>query len=233
MRKLFFICFAVLLLSLCSCGGTGTSDYNSTESEDINVDELLAEPLPSEKYEAIRAAQSFIKSEFAPDAIFKSDGTIVEGTEVPGRFKVLQEFESEKHDMKFLVYRIWVQKFGDSWEYGNLGIENRATGKRLLTKNGEMKDREQKDGVGDNLTVAGISFKIAEKKPDAIRIYTPKKLKRNQLRNVIKELMNQYGTIQFATDAKHERGEDYASWTGGMFFDYDTNEIIGKAKFLK
>ena len=216
-----------------ACGGSGSSDYSSSTSDKVDIDELLSEPLPSERNEAIKAAQSFIMSEFAPDAIFKSEGTIVEGTEVPGRFKVLQEFESEKHDMKFLVYRIWVQKFGDSWEYGNLGIENRATGKRLLTKNGKMKDLEQKDGVGDDLTVAGISFKIAEKKPDAIRIYTPKRLNKDQLRDVIKELMSQYSTIQFATDAKHERGEDYASWTGGLFFDYDSNEIIGKDKFFK
>ena len=95
-----------------------------------------------------------------------------------------------------------------------------------------MKEREQNDGVGDELTVAGIKFKIAEKNPDAIRIYTPKELSRSQLRSVTKELMNQYGTIQFATDAKHERGEEYAFFNGLTFIDFDTDEIMDGKKFL-
>ena len=44
--------------------------------------------------------------------------------------------------------------------------------------------------------------------------------------------MDTYDTIQFVTADKHERGDEYASWTGNLFFDFDSDEIINKAKFL-
>lgn len=231
-----------IILSLTFIGAVGCSGNSSNESQLTQEEEdsfhhefedfIENQQTTPSKSGAVYAAQRFIREEFASNAEFVDEGTIVEETFVPGRYKVLQKFTAENHPSNWtsFIYRIWVQKFEDGWEFGNLRVES-VTGENIFTTNGNMKEREQNDGVGDNLTVAGISFKIAEKKPDAIRIYTPKKLSRAQLRAVTKELINQYSTIQFATDAKHERGDEYASWTG-IFCDFDTNEIIGKDKFL-
>lgn len=150
-------------------------------------------------------------------------------TLVENRYKILQRFDSDLRDGNNFVYRIWVQKFPSGWEFGNLGIE-RAGGERVLTTNGRMKEMERK--VGDKITAGGIDFTVAEMSPKAIRIYTDQKLSRKQLKAAIIDLRLQYETIQFATSASHERGEEYAGWVGEMFFDYDANEIIGKGKFL-
>ncbi len=234
----FLIC--AVLCGLVACSGGSTKDTRLTQEQEDSillseVDELLSGNSSStSEIGAIDAAQTFIKQEFASNAEFEDEGTIVDETSVSGRFKVLQKFSAEDHPSNWtkFIYRIYVQRFDDgTWEFGNMEVES-ITGERVFTTHGNMKEREQTDGVGDNLTVAGINFKVAEKKPDAIRIYTPKKLSRSQLRAVTKGLMNQYSTIQFATDAKHERGDEYASWTGGLFCDLETNEVLGKDKFL-
>lgn len=234
---IYGIFLSLIFIGAVGCSGNSSNESRLTQEEEDSirreVEELIEnqQTTPS-KSGAVYAAQRFIREEFASNAEFVDEGTIVEETTVPGRYKVLQKFTAENHPSNWttFIYRIWVQKFDDGWEFGNLGVES-VSGESVFTTNGNMKEREQKDGVGDGLTIAGISFKIAEKKPDAIRIYTPNKLKRNQLRDVTKELMNQYSTIQFATDAKHERGDEYASWTG-IFCDFDNNEVIGKDKFL-
>lgn len=237
---LFGILIGISMCGFISCSGGSKDSRLTQEQEDSitlgEVNDLLSDydSAPSESG-AIIAAQRFIRDKFASNAEFEDEGTIVEETSVPGRFKVLQKFTAEDHPSNWtkFIYRIWVQRFDDgSWEFGNLGVES-VTGEKVFSTEGNMKEREQGEGVGDNLTVAGISFKIAEKKPDAIRIYTPKKLSMAQLRDVTKELMNQYSTIQYATDAKHERGDEYASWTGGIFCDMDNNEVLSKEKFFK
>ncbi len=235
---IYGIILILTLIGVVGCSGSSSNETRLTQEEEDSirreVEELIGnqQTNPS-KSGAVYAAQRFIREEFASNAEFVDEGTIVEETSVTGRYKVLQKFTAENHPSNWtsFIYRIWVQKFEDGWEFGNLGVES-VTGERVFTTNGNMKERGQNDGVGDSLTVAGISFKIAEKSPDAIRIYTPKKLSRAQLRAVTKELMNQYSTIQFAIVAKHERGDEYASWSGGLFFDYDKDEIIRKDKFL-
>lgn len=230
-------------ISLCcfiACSGSSSNESRvQKEQEDSisgSVDELIQDDtaIPTES-EAVISAQRFIRENFAHNAEFEDEGTIVEETSVAGRYKVLQKFSAENHPSNWskFVYRIFVQRFDDgTWEFGNLDIES-ITGGKVLTTSGNMKKREQTDGIGDNLTVAGINFKIAEKKPDAIRIYTTKKLTRSQLRDATKELMNQYSTILYATEAKHERGDEYASWTSGIFCDMDKNEVLSKEKFLR
>lgn len=213
-----FIAIATLIISACGSGSKAKSTSNFSVAEQ----------------EAIEAAQKFITEEFATNAEFIDEGTIVEDTEVPYRYKILQQFTADDHPSNWskFTYRIWIQKFDDnSWEFGNLAIES-VTGEQVFTTNGFMKDREQSDGVGDELEIAGITFRVAEKNPDAISIYTPSKLSRTTLRNVIKELMDDYSTIQFATDAKHERGDEYATWANGYFCDMDKNEVISEDKFF-
>ena len=209
---------------------TGCTRQETASSWKEDVDALSK--FSDAELEALDAAQDFIRSEFAFDAEFQSKGTIIEKTQVADRYKVLQRFDSEIKDGHNMVYRMWVQKFPSGWEYGNLGIEQ-AGGERVFTTNGRMKEMEQKDGIGDVISAGGVEFIIAEKKPTVIRIYTDHKLSREQLRAAIVDLIDRYDSIQFATTANHERGDEYASWTADMFFDYDTDEIIGKSKFFQ
>lgn len=222
MNKIISTLFLATLLI--SAGCSSSTSKSSTDAPSVYSSDI--------EEAALAAAQTFVRDLYASDAKFNNSQVSIEPTEVAGRYKIMQRFDSEQRDGYNFVYRIWLQKFPAGWEFGNLGIE-RAGGERVLTTNGRMKEMEQKDGVGDKLSVAGIEFTIAEKKPTVIRIYTDKKLSRGQLRSVIEQLMSEYESIQFATDASHERGDEYASWTSDMFFDYDADEIIGKANFFK
>ncbi len=228
--------FTHVLLACClMCASTALTGCVSNGSDSAMNDKSQAYRDNSTESEALSMAQNFIREEFASNAEFEDEGTIDEETSVPGRFKVLQKFTAEDHPSNWtkFVYRIWVQRFDDgTWEFGNLQIES-ITGEHVFTTNGRMKERERSEGVGDTLTAAGISFKIAEKQSEAIRIYTPEKLSRDQLRQVTKELMSQYSHIQFATDAKHERGDEYATWSDPYFCDMDNNEVLTKEKFFK
>lgn len=226
----------ISMLGLIGCSGGSTNEDRNSHEQQESIGELDAEynAVPTQTG-AISVAQSFIRKEFASNADFEEEGTIVEETSIPGRFKVLQRFEAEDHPSGWskFTYRIWVQHFEDgTWEFGNLGVES-ITGERVFTTNGNMKEREQNDGVGDKITAGGIEFTIAERNPTAIRIYTDSKLSNDKMRKVVIELMDQYDTIQFATVAKHERGDEYASWTSSIFCNFDTNDVISKDKFLK
>lgn len=227
---------SICLLAVAACSGSSNEESKLTPEERAEIDRL-EEALLNEsnsKAEAVSAAQGFIRQEFASNAEFEDEGTIVEETSVPGRYKILQKFTAEDHPSNWIhfIYRIWVQRFDDgSWEFGNLAVES-ITGENVLTKNGDMKKREQMDGVGDKLTAGGIEFFIAEKKPTAIRLYTKSKLSKSKLRGAIKDLMDKYETIHFSTEEKHERGDEYACWTSGIYCDYRTNEVIGKDKFF-
>ena len=214
------------MLASCSSGSTdgrgSTALSVQTESGDIIT--------PSA---AIDAAKNIIKSEFANDATFVDDECIAYNTDVPGRFRVEGRFSTLSKDYSALVFGMYIQKFDTGWEYGNFMIQNSWDGEYILRKHGRMKELEQNENIGDIITAGGIDFTIAEKKPTAIRLYTNKKLSHSQLKGAIVELKDHYEIIQFATKAKHERGEEYASWTGEMFFDYDSGEIIGKSKFIQ
>lgn len=233
------ILISLSMFGLLACSSTSSDETSLTQEEldsiERAVDELMNEynSAPT-KAGAISVAKSFIRSEFASNADFIEEGTIVEDSSVPGRFKVLQRFDAEDHPSGWskFIYRIWVQRFEDgTWEFGNLAVES-ITGEKVLTTNGNMKEREQNDGVGTKINAAGIEFTIAERNPTAIRIYSDLKLTTDEMREVIKELMNQYDTIQFATAANHDRGDEYASWTSGIFCNFDSNEVLSRDKFL-
>lgn len=231
----FYVCACLLAFVACSSGSR--SEYQLTQEQKDSIDAAVDSLLQgySAKYEVIIAAQKFVRAEFASNANFEDEGTIVEETAVPGRYKVLQKFSAEDHPSNWthFVYRIWVQRFDDgSWEFGNLGVES-ITGENVLTTNGNMKKRERSNGVGSKLTVAGIEFTVAEQSPTAIRIYTKSKLSSKKMRDVVKELVDKYDVIQFATDAKHERGDEYATWSNGYFCNFVTNEVLSRDEFLK
>lgn len=241
MKKLIILINGILaslcILAITACSGnssrlTAEQEAAAEHYADEKIGKDSGEP---NGYDAVVAAQGFIRDEFAPNAEFEREGLIIEPTAVHNRYKILQKFTAENHTSGYtiFIYRIWVQYFDDgTWEYGNLAVES-ITGENVLTTNGNMKDRERSNSVGDNVTAGGIDFKVAEAKSTAIRIYTSSKLSTDQMRNAIKDLMDKYDMIQFATDAKHERGDEYACWSNGLFCNFDTNEVISKEKFLK
>lgn len=225
--NLFIAIFAITVVLFAACS-PGTSNRNDREAETTVT--ISGETVTPE--DAISAAKDVVRSEFANDARFVEDECIAYGTDVPGRYRVEGRFSSLSKDYSALVFGIYIQKFRSGWEYGNFMIQNGYDGEYLIKKKGRMKDMDQKEGVGDIITAGGIDFIVAENFSNGIRIYTDEKLSRDQLKAAIIDLLPQYETIQFATTASHERGDEYAGWLSEMFFDYDADEIIGKAKFL-
>lgn len=228
MKQFALLLSLVCLVGLMSCspGDTSQSEHQATPSVTADGETVIPE-------ESIEAAKDVIRNEFAKDANFVEDECTAYDTNVPGRYRVEGRFYSVDKGYSALVFGMYIQKFSTGWEYGHFMIQDSYTGKHLIQKNGEMKAKEANDGVGESISAGGVDFKIAERKPTAIRIYTKDKLNRSQLKAAILDLKGRYETIQFATEAKHARGEDYASWTANMFFDYDTNEIINQLKFFE
>ena len=205
-----------------------TSD-NSSSSNGSSVSAHSAMP---ESEQALKAAQSVITYEFALDARFHRDGTIIEPTGVPGRYKIIQEFESEKYDDRHLVYRIWIQKFGDDWEYGNLGVESRVTKKTLLTKNGKMKERERAATYKtESSSVGNINYTVVKQlKPNYVIIFTPTKLKKADLKKLYNHFKNDYESIRFTVNKDPDK-KDYFCIQYGMVFDYDKDKITKLAEW--
>ena len=222
----FFLCAAtIFLFAACSSGSSVRSDSNAETSVTKSGEIVTPE-------DAIYAAKYVIRDEFAKDARFVEDECIAYGTDVSGRYRVEGRFSSLSKDYSALVFGIYIQKFRSGWEYGNFMIKNAYDGEYLVQKKGRMKEMDQKEGVGDMISAGGINFTVAENFSNGIRIYTDQKLSRDQLKAAIIDLRPKYESIQFATTAKHERGDEYAGWMGDMFFDYDADEIIGKGKFI-
>lgn len=228
MKKLIYclFLFCSITLSSCSDGTTSRKEPDARPTITSSGEVVIPES-------AISAAKDVIRHEFSDDAHFVDDECVAYATDVPGRYRVEGRFSSANKDYSSLVFGIYIQKFDTGWEYGHFIIQNDYDGEYVLRKNGNMKKMESEDGVGDIITAGGIDFTVAEKKPRAVRIYTEHKLSRSQLKAAIVDLMPKYETIHFATTAKHERGEEYAGWLNDMFFDFEADEIINKAKFLQ
>lgn len=205
---------AMVLLAACSNPGTSkSSDFTGAEAD------------------AVEAAQGFIRIAFAPDAIFQSEGTIVEPTGVPERYKILQRFDSEVQDGYNFVYRIWVQKFPTGWEYGNLAIE-RAGGENVLNTNGRMKDVEQQNMTRQEAASAGdVDFTIIKRNaPNYVRVYTPDRLKRDDVLSVYNQLKNEYEIVQFSTSSNPD-DDDYMAIQYGSVYEYDKDKITKLADY--
>lgn len=228
MKKPLVFLSTLCLLAATSCS-SGTTNRPIPDAE-ITVTESGDTVTPED---AISAAKDVIRAEFAKDAHFVDDECVAYGTDVPGRYRVEGRFSSVSKDYSALVFGIYIQKFRSGWDYGRFMIQNAYDGSYLINKSGRMKEKDQKEGIGDVISAGGINFIVAENFTGGIRIYTEQKLSRAQLKAAIIALRTQYETIQFATTAKHERGDEYAGWLGDMFFDYDADEIIGKSKFLQ
>lgn len=181
----------------------------------------------SEKRQALNAAQRVVKSEFSTNSTFHPDGTIIEETQVPGRYKILQEFECKPDYSNNLVYRIWVQNFEGTWEYGNLGIEERGTGRRLFSKNGNMKQREQENiSKQETIRDSGIEHTIIKRNiPNYVVIYTPQRLSKSQLKELYNKYKDEYQIIQF-TKSSNPDDDEYLAIQYGMVYDHDKNQVV-------
>lgn len=211
MQKLFIptILAVLCLLSACTMSesSSNTSKYSEIEQE------------------ALEAAQRFVRVEYASDAVFQNEGTIIEEADVPKRFKVLQRFESQERDGYNFVYRIWVQEFPTGWEFGNLAIED-AGGKSVLTRNGRMKHLEREYMYAQEKdSIDGIEYTIIKRNaPEYVRLYTAKRLSRDQVLSVYSHFKGKYNSIQFSTSLD-PKDDDYMSIMYGTVYEYDTDKI--------
>lgn len=173
-------------------------------------------------------AQDIIKSEFNSNCDFDDMDVRGEETDVADRFKVYQKFSVDGQDY---VYKIFIQyKGGDwsdknNWTYGTLTIENVLTGKHKIFF-GSMEAEEAAASVAPaSITAGGIVLDIAEQQPTAIRLSMERKLTHAEMKAVVMDLKDKYTNIMFCVDPKTQRGDEYAAYTNGTMFDYDTNVI--------
>lgn len=173
-------------------------------------------------------AQDIIKSEFNSNCDFDDMDVRGEETDVADRFKVYQKFSVDGQDY---VYKIFIQyKGGDwsdknNWTYGTLTIENVLTGEQKIFS-GTMKAEDAAAAVAPaSITAGGIVLDIAEQQPTAIRLSMERKLTHAEMKAVVMDLKDKYTNIMFCVDPKTQRGDEYAAYTNGTMFDYDTNVI--------
>ena len=173
-------------------------------------------------------AQDIIKSEFNSNCDFDDMDVRGEETDVADRFKVYQKFSVDGQDY---VYKIFIQyKGGDwsdknNWTYGTLTIENVLTGEQKIFF-GTMEAEEAAATVAPaSITAGGIVLDIAEQQPTAIRLSMERKLTHAEMKAVVMDLKDKYTNIMFCVDPKTQRGDEYAAYTNGTMFDYDTNVI--------
>lgn len=215
MKKLLSILAVAFIMTACSSSGSTTSVSELTE----------------EQKEALVAAQEFVKSQFAYDAEFKDAGTLVLPTEVDGRYKVLQRFNSEFHDGFNYVYRIWVQKFPSGWEYGNLGIED-AGAQSVYNSNGRMKELEKEYmTLKEDKTAGSVNYTIIKRNaPNYVRVYTQTRLTRDDILSIYNELKNTYDIVQYSTSSNPD-DDDYMAIQSGYVFEHDINKITKLADY--
>ena len=175
--------------------------------------------------QALSAAQQFVQSEYAPDADFIQDGTVIEPTSVADRYKILQRFDSDSHYGHKFVYRIWVQKFSTGWEFGNLAID-RVGGGNVLTTDGRMKDMERQNMTRqESSSAGGVDFTIIKRNaPNYVRVYTEKRLNRDDVLAVYNQLKTDYEIVQFSISPNPE-DDDYMAIQYGSVYEYDKDKI--------
>lgn len=225
MYKLFILSIMAALCLMAACSPSNSSshgqDSSSIESSDVSTIEE----------QALAAAQQFVHTEYASDAVFRQEGTIIEPTTVKDRFKVLQRFDSDSRDGYNFVYRIWVQKFPSGWEFGNLGIE-RADGTNVLTTNGRMKKIERQNMTQqESSTAGGVDYTIIKRNaPNYVRVYTAKRLTRNDVLTIYNQLKTDYEIVQFST-SRNPDDDDYMAIQFGSVYEYDKDKITKLADY--
>lgn len=232
MKKIYYLIFAVVIGALAiSCGSNSSKISSDGANSAYTTDD---EDTGANLNRAAFIAQDIIKSRFNPNCDFDDMDIRGEETPVDDRYKVYQKFSVDGQDY---IYKIFIQyKGGDwtdvkNWSYGTLIIEDVLTGEQKIFT-GTMEEDEAAEAVAPaSITAGGLVFDIAEKNPDAIRLSMERKLTHAEMKAVVLDLKDKYSTIQFCVDQKTQRGDEYASYTNGTMFDYDTNEIKKFADF--
>lgn len=209
-----FLLGLLSLLAACSTSGTSASSN-----------------LTQQQTDAMEAAQKFVRMEFASDAIFQDEGTIVEPTDVAERYKVLQRFDSQQKDGYNFVYRIWVQKFPTGWEYGNLGIE-RAGGETVLTTTGRMKELEHLNMTKqDDASAGNVDYTIIKRNaPNYVKVYTANRLTRDDVLTIYDQLKDTYQIVQFTT-SRNPDDDEYMAIQYGSVYEHDIDKITKLAEY--
>lgn len=232
MKKTYYLIFAVVIGALAiSCGSNSSKISSDGANSAYTTDD---EDTGANLNRAAIIAQDIIKSEFNTNCDFDDMDIRGEETDVADRFKVYQKFSVDGQDY---VYKIFIQyKGGDwsdknNWTYGTLTIENVLTGEQKIFS-GTMKAEEAAAAVAPaSITAGGIVLDIAEQQPTAIRLSMERKLTHAEMKAVVMDLKDKYTNIMFCVDPKTQRGDEYAAYTNGTMFDYDTNEIKKFADF--
>lgn len=212
-RFYFFILSLLLTIASCSSGSSDKSTENTQDSTSVSGDGME---------EVFSFTHNYVMA-YALDAVYDNSIYVLDTIEGDHRFVLIRKFHSnEKGDCNF-VYRAFLKKEPWGWELDDLIID-KEEGEQVFAWS---------EATSNEIKAGGITFKKIEGSGDIIRLSTPKKLTRRQLRNAIMELKNTYGVIQFATEAHPERGQEYAAWAADIFFDFDKNETIDNGKFLK
>lgn len=239
MKKVLYplIALSFLLSSCSSSTDKDSQQLNNTEQAVAVPDNAIVFEYEENAPEEIKEVMEIIREEYNQITRFVNEPQVIEQTNVPGRIKIIGKFLLiDRGEEIPTYYSIYLQKINNKWEYGTLLIsksQNPTLSNAFVVRKGRMKEVAENEGIGDKIIAGGFEFIIAEKKPTAIRVYTDSKLSNNELKVAIKDLMNIYDPIMFATTDKHNRGDEYASWSGGIFFNFDNDEIIPKEKFFK
>jgi len=220
MNKLLSALMVAILLVSIGCSNSSGGKYDNPSESDSDMEVA-----------ALAAAQRFVHSEYAADAVFDGSQVTIDQTSVENRYKIMQRFDSEQRDGYNFIYRIWVQKFSTGWEFGNLSIE-RAGGERVLTVNGRMKDMEQKEMTRTEESSAdGVEYTIIKRNaPNYVRVYTPSRLERDDVLKVYNQLKDQYEQIQFSK-SRNPEDDDYLAILDDMVFEYDIDKITSLSKY--
>lgn len=225
MHKLFISLFWAILFLLAACSPSGSSE-NALEPSSLEDSEYS-----TIEEQALTVAQQFVRSQYASDAVFQQSGTIIKETHVTNRYEILQRFDSDSRNGYNFVYRIWVQKFPSGWEFGSLDIE-RAGGETVLTANGRMKEIEQQNMTRQEAACAGsVDYTILKRNaPNYVRVYTAKRLDRDDVLAIHNQLKNDYEIVQFST-SRNPDDDDYMAIQYGTVFEYDKNKITKLADY--
>lgn len=229
MEKIYyFLIVTSLLLSSCGGGSHTSDDRNSEYDSDYSY---FLSSYSEGQLDALHAAQVVIKKEFANDAAFEPEGTIIEETQVTNRYKILQKFKSDSKSSPYYIYRIWIQKFPSGWEFGNLQIEDYLS-HNVYSSNGKMKAMEQAEMTRTTEgSAGGIDYKIIKRNaPNFALVYTPRRLKKSEILSIYNQLKGEYNQVQF-TKSQNPKDDDYLAIDGTYVFEHDKNKVTKLSEY--
>lgn len=226
MKRIFSLIPLLLMVVACNNYQQTEGDFSSTLSESSVTH------YSSPRDAAPVIARTFVKRYFSTDCKFDHD-VVLENTLVDQRYQVMQKFKSKGQEY---VFKIFIQYFDgdvndlDSWEFGQLVVENASSGNQDFYT-GNLDDRIKKSvGIGNMVTFAEVDFKIIDARIGTSIAFAHKgNLSSKQISAALKEMHKTYGYENYHLYHENDLGKDYFCWiaTGNMsgVFDYERNKI--------